>query len=416
MSVWGKETRTGALSTEEIRTICSEGLADVPLDGKRILVLIPDYTRHAPLDLFFRIFYDEIGTRVRALDYLIASGTHVPMPYDQTLTMLKLSASDHQQKYGKVRFFSHDYKDRASLTSIGTISPDEFHDLSGGHLREEVNITMNRLVLEYDQIFIVSPIVPHETAGFSGGNKYFFPGIAGLELVQLFHWVGALITNPDINGVKHNPVRAIIERAAAFLTVPHFSFCFAVGNQGLACLYVGDTWEAWEKTADCSARIHIVYRQKPLKQVLGLAPKIYDDVWVGGKVMYKTEPVMAEGGEVIIYAPHIKEVSFVHGEAIKRIGYHVRDYFVNQWDRFKSESKLILAHSTNVRGIGTFLDGVERPRVRVSLATSIPEDVCKAINLEFRDYRTIDVEEWRANQDEEHIVIDKAGQDLYRLK
>ena len=135
---------------------------------------------------------------------------------------------------------------------------------------------------------------------------------------------------------------------------------------------------------------------------------------MAGKAMYKLENVVADGGELVIYGPHIREVSFVHGAQIERIGYHVRDYFVKQWARFACEPKLILAHSTNVRGVGAFEGGVERPRVQVTLATSIAREVCERVNLGYRDPRSIDIEAWRAAPDT--LVVDRAGQDLYRLR
>ena len=89
------------------------------------------------------------------------------------------------------------------------------------------------------------------------------------------------------------------------------------------------------------------------------------------------EPVIADGGEVIIYAPHIHEFSVVHGKVIREIGYHVRDYFVKQWDRFKDYPWGVLAHSTHLRGIGTFENGIEHPRIQVTLATGISAEECR---------------------------------------
>jgi nickel-dependent lactate racemase len=253
--------------------------------------------------------------------------------------------------------------------------------------------------------------------GFAGGNKYFFPGIGGVNIIQTFHWIAALITNPAINGIKDTPTRKIIDHASTFIKTPRLCFAFAVNDHHqLACLFAGNPQESWSRAADYSAQLHIHYVDRPYRQILGITPEIYEEIWVAGKVMYKMEPVMADGGELIIYGPHVREISFVHGEAIKRIGYHVRDYFVKQWDRFAHEPKLILAHSTNVCGIGTFENGVEQPRVAVTLATSIPQEVCHSINLGYRDYRSIDLDQWRAQQDDDHLVVENAGQLLYRLR
>jgi hypothetical protein len=132
--------------------------------------------------------------------------------------------------------------------------------------------------------------------------------------------------------------------------------------------------------------------------------------------MYKLEPVVADGGELIIYAPHIREISVTHGSLIGRIGYHTRDYFLGQWERFRHEPWGILAHSTHVRGIGTYRDGVEEPRIRVTLATQIPADVCRAVNLGYRDPRSLHVADYQGREGEGILYVPKAGELLYRLK
>jgi hypothetical protein len=137
---------------------------------------------------------------------------------------------------------------------------------------------------------------------------------------------------------------------------------------------------------------------------------------VGGQCAYKLEPVVADGGELIVYAPHNARISLTHGEMIRRIGYHVRDYFVKQMDRFPGVPGGVMAHSTHVKGVGTFEGGVERPRIQVTLATQIPEEECRAINLGYRDYRTIDVDAWKNGQGSGRLYVPKAGETLYRLK
>ena len=406
---------TRRLSPKDVKDICEEALADLPLDGKRVLVLIPDHTRHAPIDLFFRVLTDLLQQRARVLDYLVATGTHAAMEPERLYRHLGLTASEHQQKYGKVRFFNHEHHKLDELVSLGTLPGEEVSQLTQGLFSQDIPVTINRKATEYDHILIVSPVVPHEAVGFSGGNKYFFPGIAGLDVVEKFHWLAAVITNPVINGVKDTPTRKVINRVVQFLPTPRTCFAFAIDDQHqLACLFAGPPEEAWSKAADYSAQLHIKYLDKPVKRVLGLTPAIYEEVWVAGKAMYKLEPVVADGGELVIHGPHVKAVSFMHGKDIARVGYHVRDYFVKQWDRFAHESKLILAHSTNVKGIGTFDDGVEHPRITVTLATSIARPDCEAINLAHRDVSSIDIQRWQ--EDEDTLVVEEAGQVLYRLK
>jgi len=240
--------------------------------------------------------------------------------------------------------------------------------------------------------------------------------LRGPEILNFFHWLGAVITNPRIIGNKWTPVRRVVDRAAAMVTVPKLAFCAVVHDGGLAGLFAGTPEEAWSQAADLSDKLHVIYKDRPFHTVLSCAPAMYDEIWVGGKCMYKLEPVVADGGELIIYAPHIRDISLTHGKLIERIGYHTRDYFLKQWLRFKDEQWGILAHSTHVRGIGSYENGVEKPRIQVTLATQIPEDVCRSINLGYRDPRSIDVSDYQGRETEGVLCVPKAGEMLYRLR
>ncbi|HUI64373.1 MAG TPA: lactate racemase domain-containing protein [Bacteroidota bacterium] len=401
----------------DIRQMCAEALAGEMLDGKRVLVLIPDHTRHAPIDLFFRILYDLLGQRVRCLDYLVATGTHRAMDPQRFYQHIGITAEEHKKRFPKMHVLRHQHDNPADLRTIGIIPKPEIRALTNGLFDQDIPVSINRAVLEYDHVLIVSPVVPHEAMGFAGGNKYFFPGVGGRDIIETFHWLAAIITNPAVNGIKDTPTRRVIDRAAQFLRVPRTCFAFAVNEAGqLACLFVGTPEDAWSQAADYSALLHIRTVERPFERVLGITPAIYEEIWVGGKAMYKLEPIVAEGGELIIYGPQIRELSFVHGERIRRVGYHVRDYFLGQWERFRDEPKLILAHSTNVRGIGTYEGGIERPRIAVTLATGIAEEICRSVNLGYCDPRSIDLARWREHAGAHELVVENAGQVLYRLQ
>ena len=175
-----------------------------------------------------------------------------------------------------------------------------------------------------------------------------------------------------------------------------------------------DPAAAWAAAAEVSAETHIRYLDAPVRRVLSLIPAKYDDMWTGAKGFYKVEPVVADGGQVVLYAPHIREIATTH-PAIEQIGYHCRDYFVKQWDRFKDQHWGDLAHSTHLRGAGTYdeVNG-ERYRVTVTLATGIPEDVTRAVNLDYLDPAGVDPAAWAADPDT--LVVPDAGEDLYRLR
>lgn len=318
--------------------------------------------------------------------------------------------------YAAVGLLNHSWDNPHHLVQIGELNSSQVEILSEGLLHESVPLRLNRQILEHDVVLILGPVFPHEVAGFSGGNKYFFPGIASAEFINASHWLGALKTNYATNGIQHTPVRAMIDQAAAFIAIEKRCLSFVSSPEGLHGMFYGSPKSAWEKAVPVSAQIHMQLRDRHCMDVLGVAHTHYDDLWTAGKVMYKLEPVVADGGRLIIYAPHIDTISYTHGHWIGQIGYHVRDYFLRQMDRFKAVPRGVLAHSTHVRGTGTFENGVEKPRIQVVLATTIPEDQCRAVNLGYLDPHAIDVATWQAQDPEKRLLVNPAGETLYRVK
>ena len=351
----------------------------------------------------------------KQLDVLVALGTHQPMTEEQICTRLGMTPSEHNSKFASVRFFNHEWEKKQTFTSIGKISADEIHQISRGLFCEEVDVAINKLIFDYDEFFILGPVFPHEVVGFSGGHKYIFPGIAGAEIINFFHWLGAVITNPCINGNKWTPTRHLVEKAASFIKMPRKLFAIVAVENKLKGIFIGDCIEAWEKAAELSEKVHIVYKDKPYGTILGIAPKMYDDIWTAGKVMYKLEPIIADGGMLIIYAPEISEISYTHGKVIDRIGYHSRDYFLKQMDKFAGVPRGVMAHSTHVKGIGTYIDGVEKPRVKVILATGISRERCRKVNLGYMNPNQIDIANYENKEDKGILVVHNAGEMLYRL-
>jgi nickel-dependent lactate racemase len=386
--------------------------------GRRVLVIIPDGTRTAPLPLLFRLLYEQVGRRAARLDYLIALGTHPPMSAAAIDQLVGVPAAERAARYPNVRIFNHAWNQPDQLQTIGVIGRAEADELTGGLLAADVPVTLNRALFDYDLVLICGPVFPHEVAGFSGGAKYLFPGIAGPDIINFTHWLGALVTSMHTIGVKDTPVRRVITRAAQFVARPLLCLALVVQGHDLHGLYIGPAADAWSQAADLSARLNITYLDRPMRRVLSAPAAMYDDLWTAAKAMYKTEPVIADGGEVIIYAPHIIEVSYTHGALIDAVGYHVRDYFLKQWERFRDVPGTILAHSTHVKGTGHYdaATGIESPRISVTLATSIPEDRCRRINLGYADYRAIDPAAWQGREAEGVLYVPHAGERLYRLR
>ena len=412
-SVVGRGVGEGYLTGEEVAASARAGLAQLPVDGKRLLVLIPDGTRTMPMPLLFQIIEHELGQRVAALDYLVALGTHTPMSDEQLGRHIGQPVVDGVA--GRRRIFNHRWDDPNTFVKLGEIPAHEIAALTGGRLKQGVPVALNRLLVDYDHVLICGPVFPHEVVGFSGGTKYLFPGVAAADIIHFTHWLGALITNYDVIGTADTPIRAVINRAASLLWTPLSLLALVVTHDGIAGMYCGEPQEAWRRAAALSARRHIVWVDKPYERALAVMPRMYEDLWTAAKGMYKIEPAIADGGEVVIFAPHVTEVSYVHGKLLDEVGYHCRDYFLGQWDKFKHYPGGILAHSTHVKGLGSFdaSCALETPRIRVTLATGIPRDRCERINLGYQDPATVNPSDWDGRDG--WLVVPRAGEMLYRV-
>lgn len=404
------------LTQEEVKSVTDEFFKTYDLSGMRVLVIVPDGTRTMPLTLFFRLFTEALLGKTAKLDYLIALGTHAPMSEEALNHHLGIKPEERQGKFARIGIYNHRWDLAETLVTLGKISKEETLELSKGMLSMELPVRINKMVLDYDMILVCGPVFPHEVVGFSGGNKYFFPGISGPEVINFTHWLGALLTNFEVIGTKYTPIRAVISKAASMIPTPRLFVCPVVKSEGICGVYAGEADATWSAAADLSSQVHVKYVDRPYRQVLSVMPHLYDDIWTGAKGMYKMEPVIADGGEVIIYAPHITEISYTHGKVLDEIGYHCRDYFVKQWDRFKGFPWGVIAHSTHLKGLGIYENGVEKPRIQVTLATGISAERCARVNLGYRDPTSIHPNEWANRESEGILLVPHAGETLYRLK
>ena len=404
------------MTPDEIHQVVSTAADELKIDGKRVLIIIPDGTRTMPMPLMFKLLQQEIGARAAACDYLVALGTH-PLMRDAQLSSL-IGQPVVNGVCGASKVLNHRWDLPETFSELGNIPADEVVRISGGLLDEAIPVRINRMIFDYDQVLICGPVFPHEVVGFSGGNKYLFPGIGGPEIIGLTHWLGALLGSYELIGTLSTPVREMIDRAAEFVKVPVACLSLVVSEEDVSGVYFGAPKEAWRAAADLSAQKHIVWVDQPFQQVLSVMPTLYDDLWTAAKGMYKVEPAVADGGEVIIYAPHITEVSYTHGPDIDKVGYHCRDYFVNQWDKFKGSPRSVLAHSTHLKGKGSYDSGTgtETPRITVTLATGISEEHCSALNLNYLDPKSVDPASWRNREPEGVKLIPRAGEVLFRLR
>jgi lactate racemase len=356
--------------------------------SQKVLVLIPDHTRTLPLPFLFRVMVDALGDTTK-LDFLVALGTHPALNDDQLNKLVGISTQERTRDFSHVGLINHRWDTPSALKEVGLIKQGEVQEIAGKiwhpSLGGDVPIKINARIFDYDQIIILGPTFPHEVAGFSGGAKYLFPGISGPEIINTTHWLGALAGVRNTIGYIDTPVRKMIHKAAALLDIPITLAALVVEGHDLAGIFIGDYIGAWKLAVELSTSLHIKKCKAPFKKVLSAAPSMYDELWTAAKAMYKLDPVIADGGEIIIYAPHLKEVSFTHGKFIFEVGYHSLDFFLNQWERYKHVPLGILAHSTHVHGDGRYFNGEEHARIKVILASQISREDCRTLNLGYLD-------------------------------
>ena len=393
-----------------------EQALDVIRPGERVLAIISDKTRDDNTHELFPIASDFLTKRaVASFDALIAQGTHPPMSAAQKLS--KIGNADFRGS-----LFDHRWDDPDELITLGELSGEMVHELTNGLIDNPVPVSINKLLAPgiYDTVLVFGATVPHEVAGFAGGAKYFFPGVAGPELTHTTHWLGALAGIENIIGQVETPTRRLIEAAADMIPARIISLNTVVSrNNGelvTYALFTGDIRQAFRRAAEVSRQVHIRYTGRKYNRVIALLDPHYDELWVGGKASYKLGAIIEEGGELIIYAPHLTKLSETHGALIEKYGYapleSVRDMLgVSQELR---ENLCIAAHLAHVAYAGR-LDqhGKVVPRYQITMATGLDEATCRRVNLGFADYRTLDYELMRSDPDT--LIVSDAGRDLYQV-
>jgi len=408
-----------ALGYDAIADVLAVALEDV-VAGEHVLVLVPDRTRNLPLAELFPVVGAALHRAAR-VDVMVALGTHQAMAESDIRDMIGLPEGG----LGPLATISnHDWSDPSVLRPIGTVSGERLQEVAGAtwhsSLGGDLIVRVNRAAVEADRVVIVGPTLPHEVAGYSSGAKYLFPGISGPEMIDVMHWLAALSGILATIGVKETPVRALIRQAASFLGTPVSNVALvtdgAGGGDNIAGIYAGDLEGAWSASVAQAERLHTTWVDQPYNRVISCAMPIYSELWTAGKAMYKLEPAVADGGELVIHAPDLSTVSLVHGKDIFSVGYHVLAYFLEQWERFTNVPRAVLAHSTHVKGAGTFdvAARTEHPRIEVKLASQISPEDCARLNLGYDDPRSVDLSSGGAGDGT--LVVPRSGEMLYRVK
>ena len=408
------------LSTVELTEIVREALAPVG-KGERVLAIVPDKTRDDNTHLLFPLAAEILKRQnIAQFDALVAQGTHPAMTESQKCT--KIGAVGHEIP-GLGSIFDHQWDRPDELVKLGQLSSAQVSALTDSLITEPVDIRLNALLAPgvYDTVLVFGATVPHEVAGFAGGAKYFFPGVAGPELTHMTHWLGALATIEQVIGRVETPTRRMIEAAAEFVPARVISFTSVTtrdssNGEGLQthALFAGDVKETLRAAAEISKRVHIKYTGRRYRRVVALLDEHYDELWVGGKASYKLGSIIEEGGELIIYAPHLENISATHGRLIEKYGYAPLET-VREMVEYSDELRAnlcVAAHLAHVSyGSSRNQQGGIVPRYRITLCSAVPEEVCRRVKLGYMDHQTFRREDYEA--DPETLVVENAGRDLY---
>jgi len=415
------------LSDEDLNTFLL-GVLNKIKDAKKVLIVHTDYTRVDFTDKIVSIILKNLKTRViEKFDFLNAGGTHREMSKAEFLRKLGL---DSKENY--MNFYNHEFNNPDKLETIGNISSKLVEEKTSGQLTDPIPVTVNKLILDdYDLIIAISGTVPHEASGYSGGLKIFFPGTSGPEVIDLFHWAAVLIGLPNIIGTIDNNARDIINEGSSYMfkkikaKIVSFNMVSIEENNKVipVGLYVDSGFDgfirAYKKASLASSKVHVKYISSPLKKVVQVIPAYYDEIWTAGKGSYKLQKqgIMVKGGEVIIYAPHIKCFHSNEGmnSELLSLGYHSRDKIYHLLKSGNKISRNAAAHVINVVGPGIFnkKTNKEKPHFKVTLATGISEDVCKSVGLKYRDPKTIKKKDYIGPG---KLWIEDGGKYLYDLK
>ncbi len=408
---------SGYLAPAEVADFVSKQLARIDVDGKRVTLILPDDTRSCPLPTLLPLIYQALAPRAKTLVALIALGTHAAMS-EAAINTFFAGGEDVGRVYPHMPFVNHEWWKPETFADLGPVSAAQLKEISEGRLDYAVPVEINRLAADADVSIVVGPVFPHEVVGFSGGAKYFMPGVAGHAIIDASHWLGALISSATIIGAPGiTPVRALINEAVGRVNADVYALCLVVqsGPGNLHAMAFGGAHPAWEATSAISSGTHITYLERPVQQALSIIPSRYQDIWTAAKGMYKVEPAIADGGEVIIYAPHVKEFAFSHPE-LEQIGYHCMPFFTEQWGQYSHFPGGLLAHSTHLRGQGSFsVAAGEQCRITVTLATGISEERTRAMNLNYLDPALVDIDAF-PKEDPDYLFVPHAGEMLFRLK
>lgn len=305
MLFYAKGSETTDISSDDIVQALTETF-EMLGPRRKVLTIPPDFTRyHSQAGLITQHAYKYY--RSSMTDILPALGTHAPMSEEEIRHMFK----------GVPLKLFREHRWRTDITTLGEVPAEFVHEVSEGRVNYPWPAQVNRLLLEGGHDLILSPgqVVPHEVIGMANHNKNIFVGTGGQEGINKSHFLGAAYGMERIMGRASTPVRKVLnyasEHFARHLPIVYLLTVIgkdAEGSLKIRGLYIGDDAECFELAADLSLKVNFIILEKPLKKVVVyLDPHEFKSTWLGNKSIYRTRMAIADGGELVVLAPGLKE-------------------------------------------------------------------------------------------------------------
>ncbi len=305
MLYYARGSKTDIITPQEVKEILNKVFDGMGVKN-RVLALPPDHTRlNSFAGPITEMIYGYFGDKLT--DIMPALGTHAPMT-DEQLDMM-FGSIPHSL------FRIHDW--RNDVVTIGEVPKEYVEEISEGKLSFSWPAQVNKLLLDksFDLILSIGQVVPHEVIGMANYNKNIFVGTGGNEGINKSHYLGAIYGMERIMGRAKTPVRSILEYASTHfaqeLPIVYIQTVLSKGDDGemkLRGLFIGDDFECFQKAAELSLETNFIMVEKPIKKcIVYLDPKEFASTWLGNKSVYRTRMALADGAELIVLAPALKE-------------------------------------------------------------------------------------------------------------
>ena len=305
MLYYARGSKDDNITPDEVRAALSE-VFDSMGPKRRVLALPPDFTRlNSYAGPITEMVYDYFGEALT--DVMPALGTHSPMTDEQIATMFGHTPRE--------LFRVHDW--RNDVVTVGEVPASYVSEVSEGRLSYTWPAQVNKLLLDpsFDLILSIGQVVPHEVIGMANYTKNIFVGVGGSEGINKSHFIGATYGMERIMGRAKSPVRDVMEYARQHfikdLPIVYVQTVLAKNSAGvmeLKGLFIGDDFECFRRAAELSLETNFIMVEKPIRKcIVWLDPEEFKSTWLGNKSVYRTRMALADGADLIVLAPALKE-------------------------------------------------------------------------------------------------------------